>query len=249
MKSRIEWSVMKNHIQNATLLAAATMFVSLPMFHYQFRHLTAAVFRAQPSVQRAYYLALSQSFVVFCLAFLSALIGFIYTERLRLPGFGKPADIRVWLPVGLIAGLIFTPISYLIFDRGVIRSIPEIYPASLLWTLVVTAGRALSQEVIVRFGLLTIGVYLWDRWGRKGRPWPAIAAISAFGAAGSYLMMSRLEMVSRLSPSQIMIMLVLSFLMQWILCEVYIRKGFLAAVCVHLGLAVKYVIIAWVFRT
>ncbi len=73
MNGRIEWSAMKSHIRNATFLAAAAMFASLPMFHYQFRHLTGAVFRIQPTVEKAYYLALSQSFIVFCLAFLSAM--------------------------------------------------------------------------------------------------------------------------------------------------------------------------------
>ncbi len=249
MKSRIEWSTMKNNIQNATLLAAAAMFASLPMLLYQFRHLTGAVFRLQPTVKSAYYLALSQSFIVFCLAFLSALIGFVYAERLRLPGFGKPADIQAWLPIGLGAGLVFTPVSYMALDQGVIRSIPEIYPASVTWALVVMLGGALSQEVIVRFGLLTIGIYFWDRWNRMGHPWPVIAALSAFGATGSYLLISRLDMAARLSFSQIMIMLFFSFTMQWISCEVYVRKGLLASVCVHFGLSIKYLIFAVLLRT
>ncbi len=242
MKNRIAWDVMKNHIRNAVFLGAAAMFASLPMFFYRFQHLTGAIFRVQPTAERAYYLALCQSFIVFCLAFLSALIGFVYAKRLRLPGFGKPADIRVWLPVGLIAGLIVTPISYLILDRGVLRLFPEVYPPSLAWAFANILGGAISQEVIVRFGLLTIGVYLVDKWTRQGRPWPAIAVLSVFGAAGSYLLISRLDMVSGLSTSQITIMLLLSFLIQWILCEVYVRRGLLAALCVHLGLSIKYLV-------
>lgn len=242
MKSRIEWSIMKNHIRNALLLGAVTMFLSLPMFHYQFRHLTGEVFRGQPTVEMAWRLALSQSFMVFCLAFMSSLIGFIYAEKLRLPGLGKAADIRVWLPGGLAAGLIFTPISYILLDREVIRLIPGIHPSSLSWTLPVMLAGAFCQEVIIRFGLLTIALYLWNRWTEKGRPWPAIALISAFGATGSWLLISRLGIAGGLSHSQIMTMVVLSFLTQWILGEVYVKKGLSASICVHLGLSAKYLV-------
>ena len=249
MKTRLEWNEMKNRIQNSVFLAAGAMFGSLPMFHYQFKNLSGSIFTIQPTAEQIYYLSVCQSFMVFSLAFLCALVGFLYADRLKLPGFGKHSDVMFLLPVGLVLGLAFTPVWYFAFDREIFLIIPEIYPASMAWALASMMGVAISQEVIVRFGLLTIVLYFLDRWGFEGHPWPAIAIISTFGSFGAYLFMVKFNLAELLSSYQIAILLISAFFLQWGFCEVYLRKGLLAAFYIHFGLSVKYLIYAIMIRS
>ena len=230
---------MKNRIQNAFFLAAAAMLASFPMFLYQFRHLTGSIFYHQPSAERLFYLSLTQSFMVFALAFLCALVGFLYSESLQLPEFGRPGFFLSWLPMGLILGLVFTPVSYFVIDRDIMRLVPRVFPRDWPWALGNMLGGAITQEVIARFGLLTIGIYLFRRLGFKGHPWPAIALVSLFGCAGTYIFLLKFNLAQEFVFSQIAIGLTMAFFLQWAFCEVYVRKGFLATSCIHFGLNIK----------
>ncbi len=233
---------MKDIIRNSVFLAAAAMFGTLPMFQYHFRQFAGSLFTRQPTAEQIYYLAVGQSFIVFLLAFLCSLVGFLYSERLQLPEFGKASDIPRWLCIGLALGLFFTPISYYFCDREVFRVIPEIFPGSWHWALANMSGIALAQEVIVRFGLLTIGIYLARRWGLKGHAWPVITVISIFGATGTYMFLAKFDLMHKLIPSQLIISLAMAFFLQWLFCEVYLRKGFLAVLCIHIGLDIKFLV-------
>ena len=233
---------MKNRLQNAVLLSAAAMFVSLPMFYERYVRFSDSIFKKPPTAEQLFYLALSQAFMVLAIAFLSALIGLLYQDRLRLPGFGKFGDIRAWLPVGLLAGLAITPIAYYAADRELMAAIPNLFPRDWQWAVVDMAGGAIAQEIIARMGLLTIGLYFMDRWKFKGHPWPAIIVVSAFGASGTFFSMAGHNLAFQLLPNQIILCLLLAFAGQWVFCEIYIRKGFFPAVSVHFGMSVKYLV-------
>ena len=235
---------MKERIQNAIFLAAAAMLGSFPMFLYQYQHLSGYIFTPQPSEERLFYLSLIQSVIVFALAFLCALVGFLYSARLKLPKFGSPADALNWLSFGLALGLLFTPLSYFVLDREMMRLIPQMYPTHWPWAIGNMLGGAITQEVISRFGLLTIGIYLLDRWNFKGYPWPAIALVSLFGCAGTYVSLLKFDLAQRLFPSEIVLALIIVFILQWVFSEAYVRKGFLAAVCIHFGLSVRLLVYA-----
>ncbi|MCP4695461.1 MAG: hypothetical protein GY862_01230 [Gammaproteobacteria bacterium] len=238
---------MKHQVRNAVLLAGAAMVVALPMLLYQLQQLPVSVFTHPPDPAQLYQLAAKQAAVVFALALLCSLVGFLYAERLELPGFGTLRDIRLWLPLGFGAGLVFTPISYIAFDRELIQTLPELYPAFWLPALADMAGTTLTQEVVLRFGLLTICVYLL-RWGNlfNGRLWPAILVIAAFGTLGTYLILAEFELAQRVSSAKMGAALVFSFAFQWLYCEIYLRWGFLAVFCTHLGFSVKFFVYALV---
>jgi hypothetical protein len=242
--TQISLREMKDRVQNALFLAAAAMIGSFPMFLYQFEQFSGSLFTYPPSSERLFYLSLTQSMIVFALAFLCALVGFLYSERLKLPKFGRPADAPLWLSLGLTFGLVFTPLSYLAIDRQIIRLIPGVFPTHWLWASANMLGGAITQEVIARFGLLTIGIYLLGRWGFKGHPWPAIALISLFGSFGTVVFLLKFELAQKLTLSQLAPTLMMVFVLQWIFGELYVRKGFMAALCVHFGLSVKLVIYA-----
>lgn len=242
MRTRLGWAEMKSRLQNAVLLSAVAMFVSLPMFYERYTRFAGSIFKIPPTAEQLFYLSLSQSFMVLAIAFLSALVGFLYMDRLRLPGFGRFGDIRIWLPAGLVVGLAITPVAYYAADREIISVMPEVFPSSWQWALANMAGGAIAQEVIARMGLLTIALYFMDRWKFKGHPWPAIIFVSLFGAAGSFFSLAGHNLAGQLLPNQIILCLVLAFAGQWVFCEIFIRKGFIPAAGIHFGMSVKYLV-------
>lgn len=236
---------MKCRVRNAVLLAGATMAVALPMLFYHFQRFSISVFKQQPDPAILYNLAMKQGVVVFALALLCSLVGFLYAERLALPGFGALKDIRLWLPLGFGAGIVFTPVSYLSLDRELIHALPEIYPAFWQSALADIVGTALIQETVLRFGLLTICVYFMRRGNFfSGHLWPGILIVAAFGTVGAYLFLAEFELVQRLSIVQTGAALLFAFAVQWVYCEIYLRWGFLAAFCTHMGFSVKFFIYA-----
>lgn len=240
----LKWNEIKAKMQNSVLLAGAAMAASFPMFMYQYRHLSGLILDYKPAPELLDNLALKQSVIVFFAAFLCALVGFLYAERLRLPVFGKTADIAVWLPRGLLIGTALTPVFYLAIDRELSRIFPSLFPNPWPWALADMLGSAITQEVLARLGLLTIGIYFLDRWKFKGYPWPAVAAIAMFGTLGTYLFLTRFGIAQKVSIYHFLISLFLAFGLQWIFCAIYLRWGFVAAVCIHIGLNVKYLIYA-----
>jgi hypothetical protein len=237
----------KETVQNALLLSGLVMFACLPMFRYQFQYLSADIFIQPADPVMINRLALMQSFIVFLLAVLCSLVGFTYARRLELPGFGTFSDLLYWLPLGLLAGVLFAPVYYFLVDRALMQRIPEMFPASPVDALALMIGGVIPQEVIARFGLLTIGVYFWKR-RRKGRPWPLIAGVSLFGAAGAYVTLAKFYLNHKIPPVQMGIVLATVFLLQWLFCELYLRRGFVTATCIHLGLTVKLLIYALFLR-
>ncbi len=232
----------RRRVQDALLLSAAVMFGAFPMFVYQYRHLTAGVFAAAPTDRQVYAIAMGQCIILFCAALLCSLVGFLYSERLSIPGFGRARDAWRWMLRGIVAGLFITPVSYFLIDRELIQHIPEMFPEPWYWALSWMAGSALSQEAVARFGLLTIGVYILDWLNFKRHTRVVVALVSLFGVAGTYLFLSRLYLLGRPGPDVVALSLVLVFVVQWILCEVYLRKGFVASLCLHFGLMARLLV-------
>jgi hypothetical protein len=242
MTYQLPWQEMKDRISNAIFLSAAAMLGSFFTFVHQYNHLWESIFNQLPTSREIFYLSLAQAFIVFSLAVLCSLVGFLYSDRLRLPGFGHFNDLFIWLPGGLAVGTFLTPFSYLLFDREMLRLTPGIYPNSWEWAVATVVGGAVAQEVIVRFGLLTIGVYLLQWIGYHRHPWPAIAVISTGGAGGVILFIAKFDLFQNLPVPHILTALLFAFVLQWIFCETYLRKGLVATICIHIGLAVKFLI-------
>jgi len=219
------------------------MFASYPMFLHQYRHLTGRVFDTAPTEEQVKLLALGQSLMLFGIALLCTLIGFLYCERLKLPGLGRPREGVTWLVTGVAIGVLITPVSYFILDKGVMAAAPELFPRPWHWALAWMAGSVISQEVVARFGLLTVGIYLLD-WLKLESRAPAVFLVSIFGLASAFLFITRLEIIGKLTPWQAGLSLASVFAMQWIYCEVFLRRGLLAAGAFHAGLSAKLIIYA-----
>ena len=106
------------------------------------------------------------------------------------------------------------------------------------------AGTALTQEVVGRFGLLTIGVYLLRRLDLSASNRPAILAVSAFAAFGVLLTAGRLGL--RPPAFQLVLAAGYHFAVNWVLGEVFLRRGLIAVVCLHAGLNLKLLIYSFI---
>jgi hypothetical protein len=244
---RMSLAEVRERVQNALLLAGAVMLASAPMFYYQFSHLMGSVFKKVPTEKQLQLLSVGQALIIFALALLCSLVGFLYAERLSLPGFGKISDLKRWLPAAVGLGLALLLPWYFLSDRFLMGNIPEAYPGYWPWALSLAVGNALSQEVVARFGLLSIGVYLLRWRGYNGHPTAAIAVVSLFATVCSLLFLVRLNLSIPVSPARLMASLAAVFILQWVLAEVYIRKGLVPAMALHLGLGARLIVYALMF--
>ena len=110
-------------------------------------------------------------------AALAALIGALFSERHGLPGLGTWADLRAALrrfgPVAAIA----SALGYAVVGRALAARVPGTSPDTLGWALVVWAKAAVFDEVIARYGMLTVV------WSVTRRRWLANGLQAAFFTA------------------------------------------------------------------
>ena len=184
-------------------------------------------------------LALFHVLLMFGACLLCALVGFLYTPRLGLPGLKIREGDRKLIALYLAAGLLTAPLAYFLVDMDLREKIPEYFPAHLGWALAQTLGRALAPEVIARFGLVTIGVYLC-RWLRfSGHPWPAPLAVAGFAMLEAWVGLERLGLQPGLDPFTLSC-LGLAFVSNVIFGEIYLRRGLVPALVLRLGVELKY---------
>ncbi len=231
----------KSRLQNSILMAGGAAIVSFPLYYYNFGRLVGRIADADPTPGQVFSLAVGQAIIIFLTSFLCALVGFLYYERLSLPGPGKARDARRWLPLGLAAGLILAPAIYFLGERSAMAKVPGLFPSDPVWSLALVVGSSVTDEVVARFGLVTIMVYLLRWRGMKGHPWPASLAVSLFGALSSFLFLTRLNIDVDLTYLELAATMAFKVLVNYILCEVYLRKGLVASLCLHLGLQVRLV--------
>lgn len=242
---RIEWEEMKTCLQNSLLVAAAVMVGSFPMFYHHFDRLGHYIFPHFPIEKALFRLALSQSFILFMLAFLCCLVGFLYAGRLNLPVFRRDVNLKSFLTAGLTIGLLLTPVSYFLFDRVIMLRIPDFYPQTWYWAISNMIGTVISQEVILRTGLFSIGVYFFRRTGIEGNPWPVSLVISGFAVAASYTLLSKFQLAERLDLWKIVLGQSAVFIRQMLFCEIYFRKGLSASISFHVGMEIKLLVYAF----
>jgi hypothetical protein len=241
---RLSPSAMREGVSSAVILAGTAAAAAYPMIYYQSLHLVSPLLPKPMNPDQTLVFTIGHVLLLFAACLLCALVGFLYSPRLDLPGFGSWRRDRRFLILCFAAGLFLVPGSYFFLDHNFRARLPAYFPADLSWALAMTLGQTLAPEVIARFGQITIGVYLL-RWLRfSGHPWPAVLAVAILGAAGSWISQTRLHLDPGLN-SFTLSCLAFAFLSNLLFGEVYLRKGLLAALALRLGLELKYPLYAW----
>jgi hypothetical protein len=144
---------MRSVLLKSGILAVAAVFFTIPYF----LHLT----RTMGSRLDLWGLMGTQLLMLFIVCLLSAVVGFSYSKRLDLPGFGDFKLFLGALPYLILASLALIMFSYVCFDRYFYSISPASYPKHFSWLLSIPFKRALTDEIILRLGLITIGVGLF----------------------------------------------------------------------------------------
>ncbi|MBK6685045.1 MAG: CPBP family intramembrane metalloprotease [Deltaproteobacteria bacterium] len=209
-------------LRRAGLLAGLAMIAVVPYAYrsaYTFADAVRRTARLSPEeVLRADLISLATLIV------LAALVGSAFSERYRLGGLGRwptLGTMRLHLVLAPVVGVV----SYLAFGRVLATRLPGTFPEDLGWALAYAVKGAIFDEVVARYGLMTIFA---------GLTRPAVAnllqatfftatiwkGLGFFGVDASYDAYFLLSVVS-------------SFGLHLYLGSVYARHGLLPAMVLH----------------
>jgi len=177
-------------------------------------------------------------FLLFILCLLSAVVGFSFSERRGLPGFGDKTRFIRSIPLLLLLGAVMTALSYFLFDRFFFKLSPASYPKNLLYLVSFPLKAAFTEEVILRFSLVTIGVGIFRSKG-------AGVALAAAVAALFTLKYFQLVGISFHLNYLIVTPLILSFLANLILGYLFVSRGLLYAMALNFLFGMKYAVVSW----
>ncbi len=163
----------------------------------------------------------------------AALVGTLAARRYGLAGIGDGALLRQSRWLLLLGGPAFGVASYLVFGRALAARVPGIYPISLGWALGHAVKGALFDEVVARYGMMTIlcGVV------RNHRLANALQAV--FFTILAVLGLSFFGLRPSLSAFFVA-NVVATFLTHVVLGAVFARYGLAAAMLFHLGVGIQY---------
>jgi len=177
-----------------------------------------------------------QSLMLFVICLLSASIGFSFTKRYGLPGLGISRKYVDSLPLLFIGGFAMAIFSYLVFDRFFYSISPMSYPGDVFSVIAIPVKAAVTEELILRFGLLTIAV------GICRNSYGGILLVSIFATILSlkYLNFIRADMAF----SYIFIVqLLLTFAVNCILGYLCVTYGLVYAMTFRFVMGLKYLLI------
>lgn len=202
-----------------------------------------------PSIQRktggaqaAFYLFLAEfAFAAFCV-FACSCVGFLLSERYRMPGPGNIRELKSSSQMFVIIGIIAFPFGYFLHDRIFMMGTsqhgwPAMIPQGVGWSLALMAYGALFKEVVFRFGLITLISGLF----RGRHPWWAVAVVTAFAGVLSFqeLVFVKHRLGFDITTVSIYIW---ALMFNAVLGAVYVKKGLWATMAARLCVDFRFVL-------
>lgn len=129
-----------------------SLLVSLPNLYYlkNYVYFDAPINRYPDNIS-----FINQGITLFILLFICCFCGFFYAQFLKLPGF-LDKDRKKLTSNEIIIFLNLILLTFLLLDIPFGEKYPEIYPKSILWATSYPFRICFLNEVIFRFGLLTV---------------------------------------------------------------------------------------------
>ncbi len=226
---------MRSVVVKSLILATVAAGSAVGYFHYLvFDVASGAPLRGQaPGVFLVIELAL-----LWLVLLLSSLIGFSFSQRLELPGFGRMREFLIALPLLILGGLALVGVSYFAFDRYFFAISPVSFPNKPIYLFAIPFKAALADETILRLGLVTIGVSL-----TKNKS----AGVILMSAVSSLLTVKYFEFIGipfALNHFYI-VYLLLSFLGNIILGWLFVTRGLAYSMVLKFVIGCKYLLIVW----
>ena len=145
-------------VKSSALATACTLF-TFPYFHYLI-FIVLDRYRL-PTGLGPWGLLFSQLLLLFIVCLLAAMVGFSFSKRFGLPGFGDWRHLARTIPFLLVLAVGMITLSYLFFDRYFVRISPVSYPKDLLYLISIPFKEAFTEEIILRYCLVTLGIGLF----------------------------------------------------------------------------------------
>lgn len=226
-------------IKSSALALLSTLF-SVPYFHYML--FVVADQRRFAEGFDPWGFLYGELFVLFLICLLAAMVGFSLSIRLGLPGFGDPGELFRSIPWLLALAFGMIVLSYFLFDRYFFEISPISYPKKSIYLLSLPFKGVFTDEVILRFCLITLSVGLFKHKG---------AAVGFVSALASLLTIKYFYFLG-IQPGLNYIFLVqlfLSFLSNFLLGYLFVTRGLLYSMTLKFLFGMKYFAVLWFMGT
>lgn len=222
-------------VKSSALAICSTLF-TLPYFYYLIFIVPGG--GHFPETPNPLGLLFSELFLLFILCFLSAIVGFSFSKRFELPGFGDPKYFFQSLPLLLVLGIAMVALSYFLFDRYFFKISPISYPKEALYFISFHLKGAFTEEIILRFCLVTLSVGLLKS---KGAGVILVSIFASLFTVKYFLFFGIKFGLNYLFIAQIL----LSFSANIFLGYIFITRGLLYSMALKFLFGIKYIIVSW----
>jgi hypothetical protein len=166
------------------------------------------------------------------------MVGFSFSKKLELPGIGEGNDLIRNMPNLLALGAVMTALSYFLFDRYFYAISPYSYPTDALYLVCYPFKAALSEEVILRFCMVTLAVGI-----SKSKPVGVflVSAVAAIFTIKYFHFMGIGFGFNYLSITQIF----LSFSANLLLGYLFVTRGLMYSMTLKFIFGFKYAAVSW----
>lgn len=225
---------MRGVLVKSLALSVCCTLLALPYSHYM-------MFEVQPAGLNSLGSLSMELLLLFILCLLSSIIGFSFSKKFGLPGFGDPGSLNRSIPLLLTLGVIIISLSYFLFDRHFYHISPLSYPKNILCLISLPFKGAFTEEIILRFCLVTLSVGFLKHKG-VGVVLASIVA-SLFTIKYFHFMGIKYDQ-NNLFVTQ----LLLSFMAHLLLGYLFVTRGLIHAMALKFLFGIKYGVISWAMR-
>lgn len=227
----------KEVAEKGLLLSQICVLISLPHLYYLYFIGMKDIVLKTFKTEHLPYLMTIQIWQVFFVTLCCAICGLGWSKKFNLVGFGNLWELkRIWLKL-ITLGLLLGSISAAFFDTRFKSIAPYYYPANPLWALSILIDSAFFIETI-RFGMMMIAFRLIRRLYLSNiltALFLTLVGLKSF----SFLPIG----VNNLNLISILAFL-FNLVFQLILGYVFIKKGLICALFVHIIYGLKYLYFA-----
>ncbi len=232
----------------SAVLAAVALMAVAPYFHYLANVAFSEQIRKLPGIATTQMLR-GEWIAIALVVITASVMGTFFAERYGLRGAGDRTSVAQSKWLILLAAPLLSVCSYWLFGRAIAERVPGYYPASLMWALAHVLKGALFDEVVARYGMMTICCGALASRGRdlRGSPyltwklWLANLIQAVFFTALALGGLSFYGLAPSLTPLLIA-SLSASLVIHLMLGYVYARYGLGAAMLCHFALGLKYIL-------
>lgn len=227
----------RNTANKGLILSQICVIASLPYLYYMYFIGMREIILKHFLAKHLPYLMMQDVWYIFIATFLCGIFGFAWSEKYGLCGLGSFLTLKKdWLKL-LIIGILIGVISYFCFDRTFKKIAPYYYPTNPIWAFFIPLNTAFFTETI-RFGMVSLVVRLVKNVHFANFSiafFFAIAGLKSFTFVGLKFDWTILLIAC----------FILTALLNALYGYIFIKKGLIGAIFVHLVADMKFLVLAF----